>query len=212
MMDPGERPSVCRMTSGDIARMLGVDPKTVHNWANRGHLRGRRTKGGHLRFYRTDVVRFVRRFGYPIPVAIGEAAPRVMLIGAPACHERTLRALGDSVVAERYRGLFEASLVVASGDFEVVVIDLDHFEFAQAAEFIAALRGLAQTGGIAIVGVSRKADLREQLLEAGGDIAVSASTHLRATLGWLTGAAPTLVDWKPPRGKPIVELPAVAAR
>jgi len=211
-MDRGEDPSVCRMTSGDIARMLGVDPKTIHNWVRQGHLRGRRTKGGHLRFYRTDVVRFIRRFGYPIPVAIGEAVPRVMLVGASACHERVLRALGDSVAVQRYHCLFEASLVVASGDFEAIVIDLDHFEFAQVAEFIAALRGLAQTGGIAIVGVSRKADLREQVLGAGGDIAVAASTHLRATLGWLTGSSTTLVESEPARSTPVVELPAVAVR
>ena len=57
----------CSLTSGDLARSLAVDLKTVHRWVQRGVLRGHRTKGGHLRFRRVEVVRFLRQRRLPIP-------------------------------------------------------------------------------------------------------------------------------------------------
>ena len=44
------------MTSGDVAQLFGVDPKTVARWADAGKLRALRTLGGHRR-YRPDEVR-----------------------------------------------------------------------------------------------------------------------------------------------------------
>lgn len=40
---------------GDLARMFGVDPKTVNKWAKEGRLPSFRTLGGHLRFHAADV-------------------------------------------------------------------------------------------------------------------------------------------------------------
>jgi len=199
------------MTSGDIARMLDVDLKTIHNWVRHGHLHGRRTKGRHLRFHRTEVVRFMRRFGYQIPESIGQAVPRVVLVGLPAGNERAVRTLGDSVALESYSCLFDASLVVAAGEFEVLVVDLDQFPSDQVAELITALRRRAVTQGIAVVGVSTVADRREEFVGAGGDIAVSASTDLRATVRWLTGAAPTPTEQSQPAPLLEAEFPLAAA-
>jgi excisionase family DNA binding protein len=47
------------MTSGEVAGLLRVDPKTVVRWANAGKLRSVRTLGcrgpGHRRFFRSEV-------------------------------------------------------------------------------------------------------------------------------------------------------------
>lgn len=40
---------------GDVARMLGVNPRTVKRWADDGRLPSFRTPGGHRRFYLSDV-------------------------------------------------------------------------------------------------------------------------------------------------------------
>lgn len=44
------------LTPGEVARLFGVDPKTVTRWATAGKLHPLRTLGGHRR-YRNDEVR-----------------------------------------------------------------------------------------------------------------------------------------------------------
>lgn len=44
------------LTPGEVARLFGVDPKTVSRWADAGRLEALRTLGGHRR-YRADQVR-----------------------------------------------------------------------------------------------------------------------------------------------------------
>lgn len=43
------------LTPGEVARMFGVDPKTVSRWSDAGRLDALRTLGGHRR-YRVDEV------------------------------------------------------------------------------------------------------------------------------------------------------------
>ena len=38
------------LTSGDVAELFGVDPKTVARWADAGKLDALRTLGGHRRY------------------------------------------------------------------------------------------------------------------------------------------------------------------
>ncbi len=47
------------LTPGEVARMFGVDPKTVTRWASSGKLTALRTLGGHRR-YRAAEVRALR--------------------------------------------------------------------------------------------------------------------------------------------------------
>jgi excisionase family DNA binding protein len=42
------------------ARLLGVEPRTVSNWARLGMLEAHRTSGGHHRFRLSDVQRLAR--------------------------------------------------------------------------------------------------------------------------------------------------------
>ena len=46
------------LTPGQVARILGVSPKTVNRWANDGRIPCAVTLGGHRRF-RADVIREV---------------------------------------------------------------------------------------------------------------------------------------------------------
>lgn len=43
------------LTSGEVAELFGVDPKTVARWAAAGKLHARRTLGGHRRFSEAEV-------------------------------------------------------------------------------------------------------------------------------------------------------------
>jgi excisionase family DNA binding protein len=43
------------LTSGEVARLLHVSPKTVNRWANEGRIPCMMTFGGHRRFPSTEV-------------------------------------------------------------------------------------------------------------------------------------------------------------
>ncbi len=70
------------LTATQIAAFCSVDLKTIHNWADRGKIRGWRTSGRHLRFRRLDVVDFLRAYGFAIPDALRETRPRVVAVDA----------------------------------------------------------------------------------------------------------------------------------
>ena len=44
------------LTSGEIAQLFHVDPKTVSRWARRGQLGSISTPGGHRRFRESEVI------------------------------------------------------------------------------------------------------------------------------------------------------------
>lgn len=44
------------MTPNEVARMFGVDPRTVTRWAGEGKLTFIRTPGGHRRYFREQVL------------------------------------------------------------------------------------------------------------------------------------------------------------
>ena len=51
------------LTPGEVARMFGVDPKTVTRWASAGKLTPQRTLGGHRRYRSDEVHALLREFG-----------------------------------------------------------------------------------------------------------------------------------------------------
>jgi excisionase family DNA binding protein len=179
-----ERP---HLTSGDLARLLHVDLKTIHNWVNQGHILGQRTKGRHLRFDRTELVRFMRRFGYPIPAPLAKARPHV-LIEAQEGAKKTLLASLRRVTHETRAGIFDVVLELTSGSYEIVVLDIDRTQRAPIQQLVAALRRRADTRGLALVGMSRSSSRRRHFVADGGDAAVASSgPGLLAAIRWLTG-------------------------
>lgn len=51
------------LTPGEVARLFGVDPKTVTRWAAAGKLTARRTLGGHRRYVAAEVHRLLEGAG-----------------------------------------------------------------------------------------------------------------------------------------------------
>lgn len=51
------------MTPGEVAKIFRVDPKTVTRWATAGKLRFTRTPGGHVRFYREEIMEMAEGTG-----------------------------------------------------------------------------------------------------------------------------------------------------
>ncbi len=196
LVDGRRADPVSGLTSGDISRLLGVDLKTVHNWVKHSHLHGCRTKGRHLRFHRTEVVRFMRRFGYPVPRAIGRAAPRVVVAGMPPTNGKARKVNGKPngkphrrrPGVEYYESLFDALLAVGPGDHELLAIELERYPIGIVVEVVETLRRRPTTRGLALLGIARRAQLRRVFIERGGDLAIDNVRDLNAAVRWLTGA------------------------
>lgn len=178
------------LTSGDIARMLHVDLKTIHNWVTQGHIRGSRTKGRHLRFERNRVVRFMREYGYPLPSYLGTSTPRVMV--EASLTGPWLAALRKVATIVESEGLFACSLVLGSEPCEVAIVGLDQ-ALPRVIEFCSAVMSWEATSGVALVGVGSKLQARHAFLAAGGTAALSANkgADLKALVQYLVGASPT---------------------
>ena len=51
------------LTIAQASELLGVHPRTLREWADRGHVAHVQTPGGHRRFLRAELERFVQRMG-----------------------------------------------------------------------------------------------------------------------------------------------------
>jgi len=139
-----------------------------------------------MRFHRAEVVRFFRRFGYPIPAALGAAPPRVLVHRAFGSGPRAL-SNGTRTVRE---GLYATILEAASGDYEVLVLDLDAFAGKSASALLAAIRSRPETRCLCVVGMSKNASRRRSFVRDNGDAALARNGHaVGRTAKWLTGSA-----------------------
>ncbi|MEN6368577.1 MAG: helix-turn-helix domain-containing protein [Thermotogota bacterium] len=83
------------LTAPQLAKLLSVDLKTLHNWVNRGEIKFFRTPGRHLRFRRADAVEFMTRVGLPVP---NELAPEA----AETLDEAFLRGAQEAFFWQRW--------------------------------------------------------------------------------------------------------------
>jgi len=168
------------LTAGDVSRALRVDLKTVHNWVQRGFLRGSRTPGGHLRFLRTEVIRFLRRRGRIVPLGLAVEEPAIVFIGVSF-------ATGVHAGAERHEGVFDALLGFGSRWCDIIVVGLDQFEPSRARELASALARQPATQGIAVIGASSDPDRRRAFLAGGADLALPSLDALPDAIDFVTG-------------------------
>ena len=178
-------PGFPTLTSGDIARSLAVDLKTVHRWVQKGRLRGQRTRGGHLRFHRVEVVRFLRGRRLQIPQGLSIGSPRILAVRLPPLMQHRW-------ATEYLDGLFDALVELMSSDYDVVAVNLDRLDTNAAAAFVRALRSRAATQSVGLVVVSQWADRRRALLAAGADISVPSPHELPAAIRYVVGITPQL--------------------
>jgi len=51
----GSHPGSSLLSLGQASALLGISPSTLRNWADQGHVRFVRTRGGHRRFFQQDI-------------------------------------------------------------------------------------------------------------------------------------------------------------
>lgn len=176
-------------TASEVARFCQVDLKTIHNWAERGEIRHFRTPGRHLRFKRTDVLDFLRKYGYPIAEGLFLGKPRVCVIAEDAeLREQIGRALLQRFEVISYNEIVDALIAVGNDTPDAMVFDIEKSQI-EAIRCIKRLKNADATRHVRIVVCASEEAAREQSLQAGASAAVSKSdlNKLRETLETLMG-------------------------
>ena len=53
------------LTTSKVAQMAGVSTRTVRNWTDQGKLHADKTAGGHRRYSRAEVEKFLEKLSIP---------------------------------------------------------------------------------------------------------------------------------------------------
>ncbi len=162
------------LTTGDIAKLCGVNFRTVIRWIQRGHLKAFQLPGrGDNRVQVADFIAFLKENGMPIPEELQPSGRRVLLVQgdekAGLAMDKALRGAGFEI--ELATDGFSAGALAGSFRPAVMVVDVGTkgVDGARAVELIRADDRLALTRVIALAPATTSRKKREQLLAAGAD-------------------------------------------
>lgn len=114
------------LTTGEVARICGVAPRTVSKWFDAGQLRGFKIPGSRdRRIPRESLVRFMRAYGIPLKGLDG-ATTRVLIVDKEYEAADALRAAlesGFDYQVQVTTGAFEAGLLAHQNRPHVVLLD-----------------------------------------------------------------------------------------
>ncbi|MEZ4391665.1 MAG: helix-turn-helix domain-containing protein [Polyangiales bacterium] len=158
--------------ASQVAKIWGVDLKTVHSWVDRGDIEAFRTPGRHLRFRRRALLHLLRRYDKDVPEGVAPERPRVMLVAAA---DAPLAALAPRL-SERFELAVETDAVRALANIglgcsgaalvDAVVVDVAAGDL-DGARWSAALRAHPDTRYTLVFAVGADASTHEALRAAG---------------------------------------------
>ena len=162
------------LTTGDIAKLCGVNFRTVIRWIQRGHLKAFQLPGrGDNRVQVADFVSFLKENNMPVPEEIIPDVQRVLIVEGEAkvagAMEKALQGAGfDTQVATDG---FQAGTLAGSFDPGVMIVDVG-MKGVDGPQAIKVIRGDARLGlarVIALTPPTTSKKKREELLAAGAD-------------------------------------------
>ncbi len=115
------------LTTGEVARICGVAPRTVSKWFDAGKLRGYKIPGSRdRRIPRDSLIRFMRAHGIPLRGLDG-AVTRVLLVDNDYEFADTMRLVlekGFDYEVQVASGVFEAGLLARQSRPHVILLDV----------------------------------------------------------------------------------------
>ncbi len=116
------------LSTQDAARYCGVDRRTILRWIDGGLIESFQTGGGRNRIRRTDLIRFMRDRGMPVPHELDQGPRRVLIVDDDPNHIAAMLRLVKQAfpTAEIRQALdgFSAGLVVQSFMPHVMLLDV----------------------------------------------------------------------------------------
>jgi CheY-like chemotaxis protein len=168
------------LTTGDIAKLCGVNFRTVIRWIQRGHLKAFQLPGrGDNRVQVADFIAFLRDNDMPIPEELQPSGRRVLLVQGDAklagAMEKALNGAGfETEVAPDG---FTAGALASSFQPAVMVVDVGTkgVDGPSAVKLIRGDEQMALTRIIALTPATTSKKKREELLGAGADTVLDRS-------------------------------------
>jgi len=182
----------CYLSSGMVARIAGVDLKTIHNWAKAG-LAAHHTGGRHLRLTRAAVALFLRDKGASIPARLAKPRARIVTHSQPPT-PKWLSALRRECELHATPTLTGAVVAAATGDFEILLLDLDRHDIEHLQDVMETIQAHPVISAMVVIGVSTVKWKREWFLLHGGLIVWTPGgpAGIRRVVRWAIGAEESL--------------------
>ena len=162
------------LTTGDIAKLCGVNFRTVIRWIQRGHLKAFQLPGrGDNRVQVADFLAFLRDNEMPIPEELQPSGRRVLIVESDETSAKTMeRSLQNAGFETKVAGDgFAAGALVGTFKPGVMTVDVG-MKGVDGAQAIAMVRGDSAVGPIKVVAVAPATTgkkKRKDLLAAGAD-------------------------------------------
>jgi len=174
------------LTTGEVARICGVAPRTVSKWFDAGQLRGFKIPGSRdRRIPRESLVRFMRAHGIPLRGLDG-AVTRVLLVNRDYEAADALRVALESGFDYEVRvatGVFEAGLLARQTRPHVLLLDTS-VPGVKARQMRLALRSDPELVATQVVAVEEELneDLVKQRRSEGFDSCLAKPYHLASVV------------------------------
>ena len=148
-------------TTFQIAELCGVQPTTIIQWVKQKRMKAYVTPGGHRRVRESDLLKFLKHYGFPIPEELmGRKGWRVLVVEDDLSVGRLLeRALGEAMGGEAevewIRDGIEALLVLGKKPADLVILDVV-MPVVDGARVLATLRSDPRTAKTKVIGMTGK--------------------------------------------------------
>lgn len=183
------------LTTGDIAKLCGVNFRTVIRWIQRGHLKAFQLPGrGDNRVQIADFIEFLDENKMPIPEELQPSAKRVLIVeGDEKTAAKMDKALGTAgFETQLATDGFSAGALAGSFEPAVMIVDVG-MRGIDGARAIELVRGDSQLGRakiIAMTSASTTKKKQDELRKAGADEVLNRpvkAADLVAKVGALAG-------------------------
>jgi len=161
-------------TTGEVARICRVVPRTVSKWIDAGHLKGYRLPGSNDRRVPIEnLIRFLKERGMPLRGLEDYLRYRVLLVSVDATFDRLLRESLSKIEDYRFEyasSVFEFGTLVATMRPDVIVLDFS-LGRRESIEIVRDLRKDDDYAATLIIGLASEDETEpEQLLEYGFNV------------------------------------------
>ena len=116
------------LSTGDLCRMFKVNRVTVNDWVAAEKLPEFKTLGGHLRFRRGELARFLKERGVPLPPELKSAVTRILIVDDEPSILNTLsrriRARHPAAVVDTADNGVDAILKIGAKFPDILILDL----------------------------------------------------------------------------------------